>query len=141
MKKSELSAEQLATRSTIIETLSAHGWKGLPFNEQFDQGLWSSPEASMEHAGKSLTLRLDLKFDDPRLILYIDSSEGKNLGLVFKCIDKAKPLVDALVAMQDSLAPDNIKTKSEELLAVCPEMFKISESGDKLIPVKSKARK
>lgn len=92
----------------------------------------------MEYSNSAIDLRLDLLFEDPRIILYLDSKEGKSLGLVFKCEDRLKSLVNAVVRMQDIITPGNIKEKSEELLAACPKVFKISASGDKLIPIKSK---
>ena len=87
-----------------------------------------------------MSLRLDLLFEDPRMILYLTSKGGKSLGLVFKCEDRQKQLLDAIVGMQDSLTPENVKTKTVDFLAVCPNVFKISSSGDKLIPVKSKSK-
>jgi hypothetical protein len=141
MRKSELNEAQAKSRALLVKTLSANGWKGSLFNEQFDQGLWSEPEASMSFANGPLTMRVDLKLEDPRVILNIDSAEGKGLGLVFKCVDNLKPLLDALVGMQTTISADNIKQKSEELLAACPKMFKISASGDKLIPVKANQKK
>jgi hypothetical protein len=136
MEKSEMSEEQLRQRSVFIESLSAAGWRGLNFNQKFEQGLWTSPEASMEYSNGPITLRLDQLFEDPRVILYLDSQEGKSLGLVFKCADRLKPLLDAVIEMQDTVSAANIKEKSERLLAACPKMFKISASGDQLIPVK-----
>ena len=140
MRKSEMSEKQLQQRSLLVETLEAAGWRGSNFNRNFDQGLWSSPEASMNYSGGSMSLRLDLLFEDPRMILYLTSKGGKSLGLVFKCEDRQKQLLDAIVGMQDSLTPENVKTKTVDFLAVCPNVFKISSSGDKLIPVKSKSK-
>ncbi len=142
MRKSELNESQLSIRALFVETLKAKGWQGSLFNQQFDQGLWVSPDASLNYSHESLTMRVDLNLDDdPRVILYISSAEGKSLGLVFKCVDNLKPLLDALVGMQNTISPDNIKQKSDELFVACPQMFKISASGDKLIPVKSKRTK
>jgi hypothetical protein len=138
MEKAEMNEEQLRRRSLFVDTLAAAGWRGLNFNQKFDAGLWTSPEASMEYTSGTMTLRLDFLCEDPRVILYLDSREGKSLGLVFRCEDRLKPLVDAIIGMQDTVNPANIKEKSEKLLAACPKMFKISASGDKEIPVKSK---
>lgn len=138
MRRSEMTEEQLKNRALFVETLAGSDWKGLSFNDDFDQGLWSSPEASFEYSNPAMTLRLDFICEDPRVILYLDSPEGKSLGLVFKCFDDLKPLLDAVVGMQDGISPSTIKENSELLLAACPNMFKISASGDKLIPVKSK---
>ncbi len=136
MRKTEMNEEQLKDRSFFVDKLGSAGWRGSNFNRNFDEGLWSSPEASMTYSNGTISLRLDSLFDDPRQILYIESRAGKSLGLVFKCPDRLNALLQAIVGMQDSIAPDNIKDKAEELLAVCPNMFKISASGDKLIPVK-----
>lgn len=138
MEKGEMNEEQLRRRTFFVDTLAAAGWRGLSFNQKFDAGLWTSPEASMQYASGTMTLRLDFVFEDPRVILYIDSPEGKSLGLVFRCEDRLKPLLETIVGMQDTIGPANIKEKSEELLTVCTKMFKISASGDKLIPVRSK---
>ena len=137
MRKSEMSEEQLERRRLFVETLAAAGWRPLPFNEQFDRGLKTSPEASFDYEGQRLTLRLDFRAEDPRVIFYLDSSEGRSLGLVFRCADRLKALLDSIVSMQNNIARDNIKEKSADLLKVCPQMFKISASGDKEIPVKS----
>jgi hypothetical protein len=139
MRKSEMSEKQLQQRSLFVDTLETAGWRGSNFNRNFDQGLWESPEASMTYSSQTISLRLDLSFEDPRMILYLNSKGGKSLGLVFKCEDRQKQLLEAIVAMQDSLTPENVKTKTVDLLAVCPNVFKISASGDKLIPVKSKS--
>jgi hypothetical protein len=136
MEKSEMSEQQLRQRSMFVDSLTAAGWRGLNFNEKFEHGLWVSPEASMEYSNATMALRLDQHFQDPRVILYLDSPDGKSLGLVFKCSDRLKPLLDAVIEMQDTLSPASIKEKSEQLLAACPQMFKISASGDQLIPVK-----
>jgi hypothetical protein len=139
MRKSEMSKGQLDQRSLFVDTLETAGWRGSNFNRNFDEGLWEDPEASMDYSSRTISLRLDLSFEDPRMILYISSKGGKSLGLVFKCEDRQKQLLEAIVAMQDSLTPENVKTKTVDLLAVCPNVFKISASGDKLIPVKSKS--
>jgi hypothetical protein len=139
MRKSEMSEKQLQQRSLFVDTLETAGWRGSNFNRNFDQGLWESPEASMTYSSQTISLRLDLSFEDPRMILYLNSKGGKSLGLVFKCEDRQKQLLEAIVAMQDSLTPENVKMKTVDLLAVCPNVFKISASGDKLIPVKSKS--
>ena len=141
MRRSEMNEFQLEKRNMFVKTLKTAGWHDLNFNQKFDAGLWVSPEASMEYTNQTMTLRLDLIFEEPRSILYLDSKEGKSLGLVFKCEDQLKPLLDTVTGMQDSIAPDNIKDKAEDLLAACSAMFKISESGDKLIPVRSKKSK
>lgn len=138
MRKTEMSDEQLRSRSLFVEALSSAGWRGSNFNQDFDEGLRTSPEASMSYSNSQLTLRMDLLFEDPRAILYLDAKGGKSLGLVFKCADRLKPLLDAVVGIQNNVGPGNIKDKSEELLAACPSMFKISASGDKLIPIKPK---
>jgi hypothetical protein len=136
MRKSEMNDKQLKERSFLVNTLSDAGWRGSNFNRDFDEGLWSSPEASMTYSNPTVSLRLDMSFDDPRQTLYIESSDGKSLGLVFKCPDRLNALMQAIIGMQDAIAPGNIKEKAEELLAVCPNMFKISASGDQLLPVR-----
>jgi hypothetical protein len=138
MRKSELSEEQLQQRRFFVDTLADAGWRGSNFNRNFDLGLWSSPEASLTYSNGQMSLRLDLAFEDPRIIFYISSTSGKSLGLVFKCEDRHKSLLAAVIGMQDSITPENIKDKTEELAVVCPKLFKISASGDKLLPVKSK---
>ena len=141
MRKSEMSAEQLRQRTSFVTTLEKAGWSGSNFNRNFDAGLWDSPEASMTYSNRELTLRLDLVFKDPRMILYLDAKSGKSLGLVFKCEDRQKELLETIVGMQNGIASDNLKESTEELLAVCPNIFKISASGDKLVPIKSKSSK
>lgn len=138
MRKSDMSREQLAERAVFVDKLTAAGWRGSNFNRNFDDGLSVSPEASMSYSNRDMTLRFDLAFKDPRATLYLDAKGGKTLGLVFKCPERLQDLVSAVVAMQNDISPDNVKEKSADLLAVCPEMFKISASGDKLIPVKAK---
>ena len=134
-----MSAEQLRQRSYFVDKLEKAGWSGSNFNRNFDEGLSSSPEASMTYTNRQLTLRLDLLFKDPRVILYIDARSGKSLGLVFKCEDRQQALLETLIGMQDRIASDNLKKSTEELLAVCPNIFKISATGDKLILIKSKS--
>ncbi|MEW5737527.1 MAG: hypothetical protein AB1938_01305 [Myxococcota bacterium] len=140
MRKTEMTPEQLRERARFVELFAAKGWKPLPnFTGHFDDGLWIEPEAAFEYDNGKLTLRCDRYFADPRVILYLDSREGKTLGLVFKCPDTG-PLLAAIVGMQDDIGSDNLKEKADELFEACPRMFKISGSGDRLIPVKSKAR-
>ncbi|MEA2894736.1 MAG: hypothetical protein QOJ84_351 [Bradyrhizobium sp.] len=141
MRKKEMNEEQLRQRSLFVDSLANAGWRGSNFNHNFDEGLWSSPEASMTYSNRQMSLRLDLSFEDPRMIFYLGSKSGKSLGLVFKCGDRQKSLLDAVIGMQDSIGPDSIKDKSEDLLAICPNMFKISASGGKLIPIKPKKSK
>lgn len=136
-----MSERQLADRTLFVNTLSKAGWSGTLFNEHFDEGLAATPEASMEYSSKSMDLRFDFNAKGPRVILYLDSSEGKSLGLVFRCMDQLEALLAAVIGIQDTVSATNIKQKSEELLAACPEMFKISASGDKEIPVKAKKSK
>jgi hypothetical protein len=136
MRKSEMNQDELRYRDLFVETLSSKGWHGARRNQQFDRGLWVSPEASMTYSNGALELRFDLYCEDPRVILYLESPGGKTLGLVFRCEDRLRPLLDTVVAMQDVVSPGNIKDKTKELLAACPRMFKISASGNKLIPVK-----
>jgi hypothetical protein len=138
MRKSEMTEDQLRQRSLFVETLAAAGWRGTNFNRNFDQGLSSSPEASMTYANPRVSLRLDMAFADPRVILYVDAKSGKSLGLVFKCTARFESLLRVMTDMQDRIGPDNVKDEREHLLAVCPEMFQISREGDKLIPIKSK---
>ena len=138
MRRSEMNEQQLKHRDLFVETLMSAGWTGLNFNEQFDSGLRVSPEASMEYSNPELTLRFDFICKDPRTILYLDSTEGKSLGLVFRCEDRLKQLLEVTVGFQDSINPANFKDKIEELLTVCPKIFKIAASGDRLIPIKSK---
>jgi hypothetical protein len=137
MEKSEMSETQLRDRGRFVDALTKSGWSGTLFNEQFDEGLWVSPEASMEFSSPTIELRFDFVAEDPRLILYISSPDGKELGLVFRCLDRVEALLAAVISMQDSISPSNLKTKTPELLAACPKMFKISASGDSEIPVKS----
>jgi hypothetical protein len=137
MRKSEMNEEQLRQRALFVDSLASAGWHGSNFNRNFDDGLWSSPEASMTYASADMSLRLDLLFEEPRLIFYIGARSGKSLGLVFKCVDRLKAVVDAVIGMQDIIASDNVKEMSKELVATCPEVFKISASGNRLIPVKS----
>lgn len=128
--------EQLKSRDMFLTALSEAGWSGSNTNRNFDAGLWTSPEASMTFSNAQVSLQFDLALEDPRAILYINSTQGKQLGLVFKCNDRLKPLLDTVVGMQATISPGNIKEKSEQLLAACPNMFKISGSGNKMIPVK-----
>jgi hypothetical protein len=130
--------EQLQRRSSFVNKLEKSGWSGSNFNRNFDAGLSSTPEASMTYSNRQLELRLDLLFKDPRMILYLDADSGKSLGLVFRCEDHQAELLETVIRMQDRIAPDNLKDSTEELLAVCPSIFKISATGDKLIPIKSK---
>jgi hypothetical protein len=133
--------EQLARRTTFVTTLEGAGWRPLPFNADFDQGLNGAPEASLEYAAHGgTTLRLDFQAEDPRVILYVDAADGRSLGLVFRCFNRLEVLLDAIVTMQDTIGPGNIPEHSKKLLAACPEMFKISASGDKEIPVRSTKR-
>jgi hypothetical protein len=141
MRKTEMNEEQLRRRSDFVETLTAAGWRSSNFNRNFDEGLSSSPEASMTYSNRHISLRLDLLFEDPRVILYIDSKDGRSLGLVFKCEDRQEPLLEAVIEIKDSISPENIKEKAEELLTACPNMLKISSSGDRLIPVKPRKAK
>jgi len=136
MKKSEMNESQLRDRTLFVDTLSRAGWQGTLFNEQFDEGLWTAPEASLEFSSKAMQMRFDFEAEDPRVILYLDSPEGRSLGLVFRCIDRLAPLLKAVIAVQDTINAANIKRKSEEFLSACPNVFKISASGDKEIPVK-----
>lgn len=136
VKKSQMTERQLSDRTLFVKTLANAGWRGTLFNEHFDSGLSGSPEASMEYSSKAMELRFDFEAKDPRLILYLDSPEGKSLGLVFRCPDQLDALLQAVIGIQDSVTAANIKKKSEELLSACPEMFKISASGDKEIRVK-----
>jgi len=138
MRKSEMNEQQLRNREIFVETLTSAGWNALNFNQQFDAGLWVSPEASMEYINPEMTLRFDFICKDPRTILYLDSTEGKSLGLVFKCEDRLEQLLEIVVGFQDSINSANSKDKVEELLVVCPKIFKIAASGDKLIPIKPK---
>jgi hypothetical protein len=137
MRQSEMNQEQLARRSLFVDTLTAAGWRSSNNNRNFDNGLWVSPEASLSYSNPDMTLIFELALDDPRAILHLDAKGGRTLGLVFKCVDRLKDLLNAVVAMQNDISPDNVKNTSTNLLAVCPEMFKISASGDKLIPVKA----
>jgi len=139
MKKTELNKTQLADRTFFVERLSKAGWQVTLFNEQFDQGLWISPEASMEHKGRDVSLRFDFLAADPRLILYVDAARGKELGLVFRCPDRIRELVEAVIKMQDSVTAANVKKHAEQLIEVCHKMFKISASGDKEIPVRPRS--
>jgi hypothetical protein len=141
MRKSEMSQKQLEQRSLFVDTLANAGWRGSNTNRNFDEGLWTAVEASLTYSNQDISLRLDLSFEDPRVILYISSKQGKSLGLVFKCEDRQKDLLDAVVGMQDNLTADNVKNKMQELVIACPNVFKISLSGDKLIPVKPKNSK
>lgn len=141
MKKSEMSQAQLRDRTGFVDALTKAKWRGTLFNEQFEEGLWVSPEASMEFSSSTISLRFDFVAEDPRLILYIDSPDGKELGLVFRCLDRVEALLKAVIGMQDSISPSNIKEKTPELLAACPKMFKISASGDREIPVKSSPKR
>jgi len=136
MRKSEMKPAQLRERARFVEALQAKGWKPLPnFTGHFDDGLWAEPEAAFEYDNGQITLRCDRYFADPRVILHLDSNDGKTLGLVFKCPD-IEPLLAAIVGLQDSITPQNIKQKSAELYTACSEMFKIGGDGDKLIRVK-----
>jgi len=141
MKKSEMNEGQLRDRTHFVEALTKAGWRGSLFNEQFDEGLWVSPEASMEFSSSTISLRFDFVAKDPRLILYIDSPEGKELGLIFRCLERMEALLMAVIGMQDSIAPSNIKEKTPQLLEACPKLFKISASGDREIPVKSSRKR
>jgi hypothetical protein len=133
-----MNEEQLRQRALFVDTLTNAEWRGSNFNRNFDEGLWSSPEASMTYSNRQLALRIDLLFEDPRLILYVTSKTGKGLGLVFKCLENQGPLLEALIRIQDILTPDNIKEKTKELVTTCRSVFKISASGDRLIPLKEK---
>lgn len=140
MRRTEMSEQQLKNRQLFVDSLLAVGWRGSNFNQDFDQGLRVSPEASMEYSNSAMDLRFDFVCQDPRLILYLDSHEGKSLGFVFKCENQLEPLLDAVIGMQDTISPGNLREKSAELLRACPEMFKISPSGDGLIRVTSKEK-
>jgi hypothetical protein len=141
MRKSEMSQEQLRQRSLFVDTLANAGWRGSNTNRNFDEGLWTTVEASLTYSNRDISLELELSFENPRLIFRIHSKEGKNLGLVFRCEDRRKDLVEAIVGMQDNLTADNVKNKMQELVTICPNAFKISASGDKLIPVSPKNSK
>ena len=136
VKKSEMNASQLKDRKLFVDKLTKAGWSGTLQNEQFDEGLWVSPEATMEYSSKTMSLRFDFVLKDPRLILYLDSKEGKILGLVLRCMDRVDAIVEAVIAIQDTVDAGTLKKSSEQLLDACPEMFKISASGDKEVPVK-----
>ena len=139
MRKGEMNEEQLRQRSLFVNTLTTAGWSGSNFNRNFEEGLWSSPEASMTYSNPHQALRMDLSFEDPRLILYVSSPAGKSLGLVFKCLENQEQLLKVVIGMQDTIAQDNVKDKMKELVAICPNVFKISARGDKLIPIKGHA--
>src|SRR6266567_146975 len=99
MRKSEMNEEQLRQRSLFVDTLTNAGWRGSNFNRNFDEGLWSSPEASMTYSNPRLVLRMDLSFEDPRFILYISSPAGKSLGLVLKCLKNQEQLLRVVIEM------------------------------------------
>ncbi len=141
MRKSELDQDQLTIRGLFVDTLARAGWRGLNFNQKFDQGLWTSPEASMEYKRSEMTLRCDFLCGDPRLILYMDSRQGKSIGLVFRYRDRLLPLLATLVRVQGAIDLNNLGDVAEELLVACPEMFKIASSSDGLIPVRSRAKR
>ena len=136
MRKSEMSQEQLQQRSLFVDTLANAGWRNSNTNRNFDEGLWTTVEAKLTYSNRDMSLELELSFENPRLIFHINSKEGKSLGLVFKCLDRQKDLLEAIVGMQDHLTTDNVKNKMQELVIVCPNVFKISASGDKLLPIK-----
>lgn len=138
MDKSHMSSRHLQLRTLFVDTLAAAGWQGTNINRDFDRGLDGIVEASMRYTNAhNMSFRFDYAFEEGSLTLYIDSADGRTLGLVFKCADRPKPLLDAVVQLQDTLAPGTIKESSEALLAACPQMFKMSGSAGKLVPVTS----
>jgi len=136
MRRSELTGDQLAQRTAVVESLAAAGWGagGLPYNEWFELGRWVAYEAGLRYRNAH-GVWLSAHYNAGKQALHLsieDETEGM-IGLVFELDDRHQTLLDVLVAVQDRLSPRDYKDSIRRLMACSPASYAtIGEDGETL---------
>lgn len=113
-------------KAIVTETLLASGWSLSTRGQMFE-------ETSLEYANAQMALEVD--FDEPDQCLYLGvyGEHGAGVHLAIYCQHDLRGLLDAIIAFQDAIAPDNYQGHIRNLLRVCPEVY--VEIGDDYVPL------
>jgi hypothetical protein len=114
VRAADLSGEQRAQRDAVVSRLTAAGWDPGGWEELFEGGANLEPEAQLEYAGEAGELRLGFRAAERAFEL--DQLAGEDaLSLVFTRAD-AGPVLDVIVAHQDTLSPDTLPDLVEAVM-------------------------
>jgi hypothetical protein len=103
MLLSDLTPEQTAVRSRIVDTLSAAGWTPTMVHEMAEDGDDVNLQASLEYDPSELGLTLEYDAEDNQVHLTLGFVYGdRNRVLIIDVDDKLDAVLQAVIALQDS---------------------------------------
>lgn len=128
MRKSTMSPDQLAARELIATRLLAVGWKPTDWHREFDRGKESIMEAELTRRTKKMDLRVFYEASRNLVDLKVENRAGEGAELVFFCMDKLEPLLEAIIGFQDEVDSRNFRTYFTKLVKICPETYVVRDT-------------
>jgi len=126
MRSDDLTPRQTAQRSTLVATLEDAGWTdgGLPFNSQFDTGMYAVYEAGLKYRTPSgVVLVLHFNASRQTLHLSIEDPSWPVMGLVIEIGEDHQAVFRALVDAQDHLNGGNYRDALAGVIDRSPAVY------------------
>ncbi len=128
MRKQEMSPRQLQERTLIVESLLAAGWKAPSNeNEMFDEGLWVLREAVMHYNGPEVSLNVFYRSDEGVIYLEFEMPDESMIELKMDVKARLRELLGIITSFQDKLTQVNYKEHIRSLMAVCENIYVMTE--------------
>jgi hypothetical protein len=130
MRKSELSAQAIASRDVFIRALEARGWRVESWNELFDAGADIDPEAEATYSGPRFDLHLEFHASSPWLLLVLVARAG---DVVLRLRVHPGPTVTSVLKeitdAQDELTADNMSELVKALIPLSEPLLIETDDG------------
>lgn len=140
MEKSEMSPEQLAARSLIVDRLQGAGWIARSNeNQMFDEGFWVMREVALAYRRAGVDQTIFFRGDQNRIYHGFQLDSGRGLELAMAADEHLPRILDVIVAWQDRLDDANYREPIRELMQAGVEVF-ASTDGDRFVRLKDERK-
>jgi hypothetical protein len=125
MLKTEMTQQQLNNRSLFIGKLREAKWKiNKGWELLFEHGHSLTPEGQAEYQNPRFELRLSYYIDGGYVFLECVGRDNPIvLSLRFYPIQKFNLIVDAVIAVQDNLSPNNYSEFVKKMIQLCDPLL------------------
>jgi hypothetical protein len=131
MRHDQMTQQQRNRRDLIIRTLGIGGWTNDHENgdrPDFDPIY----DAAMSYRNEHLTLRCYYKADTEAVYVFFSGFLEDFAQLKLECHDALAEVLDTLVRIQKSVAPDTVTENLREIVRICPETYAAAGPDGKL---------
>jgi hypothetical protein len=103
-------------QQTIIQTLEGAGWSKTERGE-------SMGAASLVYDNGAAELGVDQYYGELELAITVASPDGREVNLFAEYGDDLEPLLQALIASQRDITPENFRDHVRRWLQACPDIY------------------